>query len=69
MVFAYFVGANCINFILQVYVRLQKLMLSMSHPAALATIDKLGANFDSPVLQWKENLVERTRQLVCTGKL
>ncbi len=44
------------NYIFQVYTRLQKLLLCLSHSRSVAYVDVLGAEHDKPVLSWKESL-------------
>ena len=50
-------------FIMQVYRRLQKLLLCLSHTQTLTTLDRLGENYDESVLKWKTNLIDS--MLVC----
>ena len=52
------VSMNCYT-VLQVYNRLQKLMISMSHPTTLSIIDRLGEGHNVPVLNWKLSLQQR----------
>ena len=42
--------------ILQVYDRLQKLNLTMSHPQLLRLVDKLGLHHDARVMEWRDAL-------------
>ena len=42
---------------LQVYERLQKLNITVSHRQLLRLIDKLGMNHDGKVLEWRDALV------------
>ena len=42
--------------IIQVFKRLQKLLLCLSHKRSIAYVDKLGASHDAKVLQWKLRL-------------
>ena len=44
--------------IIQVFKRLQKLLLCLSHKRSIAYVDKLGASHDAKVLQWKLRLEE-----------
>lgn len=43
---------------LQVYIRLQRLFLSLSHQRTLAYLDKLGDDFDAEVRRWKCSVEE-----------
>ena len=52
--------------VLQVYRRLNKLLLCLSHTRTLATLDKLGENFDEEVHQWMANLDSTLQSKVCT---
>ena len=38
-------------------------MISMSHPVTLSIIDKLGEGHDLPVVNWKQSLLERVKQV------
>lgn len=42
--------------IMQVFVRLQKLCLSMSHKRVTSMIDDLGKDHDQEVLKWRDGL-------------
>ena len=42
---------------LQVYERLQKLNLSMSHSQLLRLVDKLGWDYDAKVKNWQASLI------------
>ena len=44
--------------IIQVFKRLQKLLLCLSHKRSIAYVDKLGASHDAKVLQWNLRLEE-----------
>lgn len=48
---------------LQVFTRLQKLLLCVSHKSTLSFIDKLGQNYDEPVKSWKEDIESRKLQV------
>ena len=39
----------------QVYQRLQKIGLGLSHQQTIRIVDNLGEDFDKKVLKWKEN--------------
>lgn len=41
---------------LKVYIRLQRLLQSLSHQRTLTYLDKLGENFDAEIRQWKRNI-------------
>ncbi len=43
----------------QVYQRLQKVGLSLSHTATIDLVDRLGDNFDAAVLDWKRIAEEK----------
>lgn len=44
--------------ILQVYDRLQKLNLTMSHPQLLRLVDKVGLHHDARVMEWRDALMQ-----------
>lgn len=41
----------------QVYQRLQKLNLTMSHPSLVRLIDKVGEDYDAKVKGWRDAIV------------
>ena len=47
---------------LQVYERLQKLNLSMSHSQLLRLVDKLGMDHDARVLNWRDSLISKMKK-------
>ena len=47
---------NISNFHLQVYTRLQKLGICLSHMATLTAVDQIGRDHDKPVLDWVHKL-------------
>lgn len=46
----------------QVYTRLQKLLLCLSHKSTLSFIDKLGEGYDTAVHRWREDIKSRKLQ-------
>ena len=49
----------------QVYSRLQKMLLCLSHKRVLSTLDELGDDFDEKVLQWQCNLLSSMSVSYC----
>ena len=41
---------------MQVFVRLQKLSLTMSHKTVINILDDLGKDHDKPLLEWRDKL-------------
>ena len=48
-----------IGCMIQVYERLQKLNLSMSHSQLLRLVDKLGMDYDARDLNWRDSLISK----------
>ena len=45
-------------YFLKVYSRLQKACLCLSHKSTVSLVDKLGANFDVVVINWKDKIFD-----------
>ena len=58
----YIIDHSCTN----CYTQWQKLCLCLSHKATTACVDRFGKNFDAAVLQWKDNITRRMKE-VCSG--
>lgn len=48
---------NFLHFHFQVFNRLQKLNICMSHQTTIKLVDMLGSDFDSKVHQWRDSLI------------
>lgn len=46
-----------ITYIMQVYGRLQRLNVAVSHSSVIRLLDKVGKGFDSKVLEWRDSLI------------
>ena len=53
----------CHDFLNQVFRRLQRLLVCLSHPSTISTIDELGKDHDAAVREWKGRL----HQLMCAS--
>lgn len=53
------IGSFQLLIIIQVYTRLQKLRLCLSHKATLSFIETLGIDFDKDVISWKNDIEAR----------
>ena len=49
---------NLTKYVIQVYIRLQKVNLTLSHRATVMLLSNLGVNFDSKVHGWQEVLAD-----------
>ena len=50
-------------FVIQVYNRLQKLFLCLSHKRTISVIEELGKKFDNPVKEWRDEIVSNFIQV------
>ena len=48
---------------LQVYTRLQKLCLSLSHKAMSRCVEKLGRDFDAPTVKWRDDIMRKMSEV------
>lgn len=48
--------------IMQVYQRLQKLNLTVSHQTLIKLVDNVGKDHDARVLQWRDILVQKLKR-------
>ena len=48
--------------VLQIYTRLQKLMLCMSHKTTIRLVDQMGKNHDSDVCGWRDEILKTMTQ-------
>ena len=49
---------------LQVFQRLQKLNICMSHQASVTLVNKLGSDYDAKVIEWRESLLEGIEEVM-----
>ena len=42
----------------QVFTRLQKLLICMSHKRTIAYLEKVGETYDAPVCEWRASLLK-----------
>ena len=59
-------SAKCLHIFLplQVYDRVQKLYLCLSNKATIRTIDKFGANYDEPVMKWRDRILQGMTEVI-----
>ena len=48
---------------LQVYTRLQKLCLSLSHKAMSRCVEKLGRDFNAPIVKWCDDIMRKMSEV------
>lgn len=49
------------TFIVQVFERLQKLNVTMSHSQLTRLVEEMGSNFDAVVIGWRDHLISKIK--------
>ena len=65
----YVAGKSYKHYIVQVYRRLQKLLLCLSHERTNGYLDILGEGYDKEACQWRENILSAVRICIYIYKM